>query len=170
MASLMDDLLDVIEKEDKHYQKLIALSTEKKDAIIQADIRRLEDVTTEEQDVAGILKNLETRRGEVLCDMATVLNQNPETLDVQKMITLLEKQPEEQKKLVDLREHLHITLEKMSTVNEQNRLLLEEAIEMVNFDLTLFKSLRQAPETANYDKNAYNTGDLLGNGGFDAKQ
>ena len=41
---------------------------------------------------------------------------------------------------------------------------------MVNFDLTLFKSLRQAPETANYDKNAYNTGELLGSSGFDAKQ
>ena len=58
----------------------------------------------------------------------------------------------------------------MSAVNEQNRVLLEQALEMVNFDLTLFKSLRQAPETANYDKNAYNTGELLGSSGFDAKQ
>ncbi len=31
-------------------------------------------------------------------------------------------------------------------------------------------SMRQAPETANYDKNAYNTGELLGGSGFDAKQ
>ena len=49
-------------------------------------------------------------------------------------------------------------------------MLLKQAIEMVEFDLTLFRSLRQAPETANYDKNAYNTGTLLGGGGFDAKQ
>jgi hypothetical protein len=40
----------------------------------------------------------------------------------------------------------------------------------VEFDLTLFKSLKQAPETANYDKNAYNTGSLLGSGSFDTSQ
>ena len=41
---------------------------------------------------------------------------------------------------------------------------------MVEFDLTLFKSLKQAPETANYDKNAYNTGELLGSSSFDTSQ
>ena len=41
---------------------------------------------------------------------------------------------------------------------------------MPKLDITLFKSMRQAPETANYDKNAYNTGTLLGGSGFDAKQ
>lgn len=170
MASLMDDLLDVIEKEDNHYRRLIALSIEKKDAIVGSDIRKLEEITNEEQEVTSILKNLETKRTEVLGDMAVVLNQDPETLTVQKMITLLEKQPKEQKALSDLRDRLRHTLDEMSTVNEQNRILLEQALEMVNFDLTLFKSLRQAPETANYDKNAYNTGELLGSSGFDAKQ
>ena len=58
----------------------------------------------------------------------------------------------------------------MQFMNQQNQILLQQALEMVEFDLTLFKSLRQAPETANYDKNAYNTGELLGSGGFDAKQ
>ena len=50
MASLMDDLLDVIEQEEKHYRKLIGLSTDKKNAIIKGDIRTLEDITNEEQD------------------------------------------------------------------------------------------------------------------------
>ena len=170
MASLMDDLLDVIEQEENHYRKLIGLSTDKKDAIIKGDIRTLEDITNEEQDVTSILKNLETKRSGVLADMADVLGQDAETLTVRKMIDLLEKQPNEQKKLSDLCDRLRHTLDEMSAVNEQNRVLLEQALEMVNFDLTLFKSLRQAPEMANYDKNAYNTGELLGSSGFDAKQ
>ena len=58
----------------------------------------------------------------------------------------------------------------MRTMNEQNQALLNQAMEMVEFDLTLLRSMRQAPETANYDKNAYNTGELLGGSGFDAKQ
>ena len=55
-------------------------------------------------------------------------------------------------------------------VNDKNEMLLKQAIEMVEFDISLIKSLRQAPETANYNKNAYNTGTLLGNSGFDFKQ
>ena len=56
----------------------------------------------------------------------------------------------------------------MQSLNEQNSVLIRQAIELNEFDLTLFKSLRQAPETANYDRSAANTGSLLGGGGFDA--
>ena len=58
----------------------------------------------------------------------------------------------------------------MQKINELNSQLLAQAIELAEFDITLFKSMRQAPETANYDRNAYNTGDILGSSGFDAKQ
>jgi hypothetical protein len=51
--------------------------------------------------------------------------------------------------------------------NAQNVVLIQQAIELNEFDLTLFKSMRQAPETANYDKSACNTGTLLGSSGFD---
>ena len=170
MASLMDELLDVIEQEENHYRKLIGYSTEKTDAIVKGDIRRLEDITNLEQDETSVLKNLETKRHTVLSDMAVVLHQDAKELTVQKMIELLDKQPKEQQKLADRRDSLRRTLDEMTTVNERNRVLLEQALDMVNFDLTLFKSLRQAPETANYDKNANNTGDILGSAGFDAKQ
>ena len=170
MASLMDELLDVIEQEENHYRKLIGYSTEKTDAIVKADIRKLEDITNLEQDETSVLKNLETTRQSVLNDMAVVLHQDAEELTVQEMIHLLENQPEEQKKLAERRDSLHRTLDEMTKVNERNRVLLEQALDMVNFDLTLFKSLRQAPETANYDKNPNNTGDILGSAGFDAKQ
>jgi FlgN protein. len=86
------------------------------------------------------------------------------------MIAFLNKQPQEQSKLIDLRDRLRETLEKMAEVNSQNETLLQHAMEMAEFDLTLFRSMRQAPTTANYDSRANNTGDLLGNSGFDAKQ
>ena len=58
--------------------------------------------------------------------------------------------------------------DQMKKLNDQNIILIRQAIELNEFDLTLFKSLRQAPETANYDKTACNTGSLLGSSGFDA--
>ncbi len=170
MASLMDDLLGVLESEEKGYRELIALAQEKRQIIIDADITRLEEITEKEQVIADMLHNQELKRVAVLSDMAVVLGQNAEELTVEKMIDILSRQPEEQEKLMDCRMRLRAALDEMKKWNEQNQVLLQNALEMVEFDLTLFKSLRQAPETANYDSNAYNTGTLLGSSGFDAKQ
>ena len=102
--------------------------------------------------------------------MSVVLGKDEETLTVTQVILLLSKQPKEQKTLTEARDKLIKAATNMQFLNEQNQILLSQAMEMVEFDLTLFKSMRQAPETANYDKNAYNTGDILPSGGFDAKQ
>ncbi len=170
MASLMDDLLGVLESEEKGYRELIALAQDKRQIIIDADITRLEEITEKEQVIADMLHNQELKRVAVLSDMAVVLGQNAKELTVEKMIDILSRQPEEQEKLMDCRMRLRAALDEMKKWNEQNQVLLQNALEMVEFDLTLFKSLRQAPETANYDSNAYNTGTLLGSSGFDAKQ
>jgi hypothetical protein len=86
------------------------------------------------------------------------------------MIDLLDSQPQEQQALTKARDILVEAASKVQFANQQNYILLQQALEMVEFDLTLFKSLKQAPETANYDKNAYNTGSLLGSGSFDTSQ
>ena len=164
MASLMEELLDVLGKEEKQYQELITLASEKTDAVVQGNIEHLTDVTTREQDAASVLLN------RVLTDMATVLGQSPEEMTITKMIGYLNKQPKEQEALTRQRDRLLEAGAKMQQLNRQNEALLKQALEMVEFDLTLLRSTRQAPETANYDKNAYNTGDILGSSGFDAKQ
>jgi hypothetical protein len=166
----MDDLLGILETEEKEYRRLIGLSEQKRQIIIDANIPELEKITEQEQYVTDMLHNLELKRNGVLSDMAVVLGQKSEELTIDKMILILEKQPEEQKKLIELRANLRATLDEMILWNRQNQMLLKNALEMVEFDLNLFKSLRQAPETANYNRAAYNTGDLLGGGGFDAKQ
>jgi len=170
LASLMEDLLDVLEKEEKQYQDLIELGLEKKQAVIKADIQTLEQITAREGDAASVLGNLAKRRTRVLNDMATVLGKEPGEITITKMIGYLEGQPKEQQQLAEIKEKLLATGNKMNTINQQNEVLLKQALEMVEFDLTLLKSMRQAPETANYNRRAYNTGDLLGGGGFDAKQ
>ena len=170
MASLMDSLVEVLEEENVQYEKLVELSKNKKDAIIKADIGTLERITGEEQEVSSNLRNLDIRRDSVLKDMADVLGKDFEEMTITKLIGYLEQQPKEQERLSKVRAKLLTTGGQMQEWNKKNETLLNQALEMVEFDLTLFKSMRQAPETANYDKNAYNTGDLLGNSGFDAKQ
>ena len=74
--------------------------------------------------------------------------------------------------LAEVHDKLHVTISQMQSINAQNRELLTGALEMVEFDLNLFQSMRRAPETANYNKGAYNAGNIMGvdAGRFDAKQ
>ena len=60
----------------------------------------------------------------------------------------------------------------MERINEQNRELIKNALEMVEFDLNVLQSMKAAPATANYTKGAYTTIDAMGvnEGRFDAKQ
>lgn len=170
MASLMEELLDALKEEEKQYEALIELGGVKRDAVVKADIETLGEVTAKEQEAASALLNLSNKRTQVLCDMATVLGKEPKDMTINKMIEYLAGQPKEQELLKARRDRLLDVGKQMQTINRQNENLLKQALEMVEFDLTLLKSMRQAPETANYNKNAYNTGDLLGGGAFDAKQ
>ena len=170
MASLMENLLSILDRENSEYEHLIELSTAKRQIIIDGNIPGLEEITGQEQDITSNIKNLENKRREVINDMAIVLSKDAKDLTLTNMIAFLNKQPKEQEKLREIQERLKGTIEQMVEINQQNEALLQQALEMVEFDLTLFKSLRQAPTTANYDKNAYNTGDILGSSGYDAQQ
>ena len=170
MASLMDNLVEVLEEENTQYKRLVELSKNKKEAIIKAEIAELEEITGMEQDISSLLRNLDIRRDAVLKDMADVLGKDFKEMTITRLIGYLEQQPKEQERLSIIRDQILETGNEMQAWNKRNEVLLNQALEMVEFDLTLFKSMRQAPETANYNKDAYNTGDLLGGSGFDAKQ
>ena len=170
MASLMDDLVQVLESENEQYRKLAELSKEKKQVIIDANVPALEKIVDLEQDVTSRIQNLDNHRRKVMRDMAVVLNKKEKDFTLDTVIEMLDGQPKEQERLQNVKKRLKTTLAEVRKINEQNQTLLNQALDMVEFDLTLFRSMRTAPETANYNKNAYNTGEILGGGGFDAKQ
>lgn len=73
MASLMEDLINVLNQEEEQYQGLIELGKKKREVVIRADIKTLDEITATEQEVASNLQNLAKKRARVLNDMATVL-------------------------------------------------------------------------------------------------
>lgn len=170
MASLVEELLVGMKKEESCYARLLELSETKKQAIIKGAVADLEEVTATEESISSDLKNLENKRMGILQDMAVVLGHDGEQFTVTNVIEQLQTQPKEQSELTAARDGLVDVATRLQTANAQNSILLQQALEMVEFDLTLFKSLKQAPETANYDKNAYNTGELLGSSNFDTSQ
>lgn len=166
----MEELITCYEDEIDQYTELVKISTEKTAIIVKGDIETLENYTNKEQEITSRIKNIDNKRIKKTKEMANVINKNADDLTITNLISYLKNRPEEQEELIDIRTRLKTVLERMKQVNDENAVLLKQAMEMVEFDLMLFKSMRQAPETANYDKRAYNTGTLLGSGGFDAKQ
>lgn len=170
MASLIDELIDVLENEEKEYQDLILLSREKTPVIVKGDLEKLQKITDAEQIVIGKINKLEKKRTEVAKDIALVLARDEETLKISDIIEILEKQPEEQKRLVEVYEKLKDTLNKISTVNEMNKSLINESLDFIGYNMNLLKGAYQEPEMGNYTKKAFNTTPVLGTGVFDAKQ
>lgn len=172
MASLIENLMTTLEAEIKEYEKLLDLSTKKTPVIIEGDFEKLTKITDDEQNVIDCIASLDSKRISVTKDIADVINKDVETLKLTTLIGILEKQPEEQSRLAKICDRLTSVVNNVRLINDNNRELINHSLEMVDFDLNLLRSMRQAPETNNYGADAINSGSFLGSagGGFDAKQ
>ncbi|MCM1184614.1 MAG: flagellar protein FlgN [Roseburia sp.] len=172
MASLLENLIDVLDRENTEYEALSVLAGDKTSAIVKGDIEALGKITEDEQEIVGKIQTIEKQRNKILADIANVVNRDVATLKLINLIQMLEKMPSQQEKLVDVHERLKETTENLKTINERNQMLLMDKLEMVDFNLNMIRALKSAPQTANYSKDAYTNGSALGifHGGFDAKQ
>ncbi|MBR1471985.1 MAG: flagellar protein FlgN [Lachnospiraceae bacterium] len=171
MASLMENIVEVLEKENTEYQSLIKLSEEKSPVIIKGDLPNLNRITEAEQIIVARIQKLEKERMQTMKDIAEVTNYKAD-IKLGDLIEMMGKHPSEQARLRDLHDRLKATMGRMKQVNEQNRDLLRNSLEMVQFEMNLLQSLKTAPETADYNSSAYSTGTIMGSGTkrFDAKQ
>ncbi len=172
MASLMETLIEVLEKENQEYKNLLELSIKKTPAIVSDDVKALAQITDEEQFIVSRINHLDNQRNEAVNDIANVLNKDVTKLKIADLIKMLAARPQEQAKLASVFDELRMNVHAVKRVNEQNRELIESALEMVQFNMQVIQSLNKAPETANYNRGACNTGDVIGtvNKAFDAKQ
>ncbi len=171
MASLIEELIETLNRENEEYGKLLELSRRKASVIVSRDIPALEKITDDEQIVVSAIGNLDSKREQVTRDIADVINKDVESLKLSVLIELLAKQPKEQKALSDVHDRLKVTVDSVRKINENNRQLIEQSLEMVEFDINMARAMRQAPETNNYGRSAVSVGETLGSvSGFDAKQ
>ena len=169
MASLIDELIDVLEQENKEYETLMLLSKEKTPVIVKGDLEKLQKITAVEQDFVVKIKNLENKRTEVMKDIGTVLSQDPDGIKITDIIGLLGKQPNEQKRLSEIHDRLLTTLNNVKTNNEINDNLIKESLELIEFNLNLVTSVYQDTGISIYNKNAQNVSAIGAAGIFDKK-
>jgi flagellar biosynthesis/type III secretory pathway chaperone len=167
----MEELINTLGQESEEYDRLLDLSLKKTPVIVSADLEALGKITDEEQLVLSRLSHVEKKREECMKDIANVVNRDVNTLKLGDLITLLSSRPQEQKKLAVLHDKLSETIKQMRRSNEQNKQLIESSLELIQFDMNVIQAMKAAPETANYTKNAYASGDVMGvsSGRFDSK-
>ena len=172
MASLMEVLIDVLEQENQEYEKLLSLSMRKTSVIVSENLEELTKITDEEQFIVSRINNLDNQRNEAVNDIASVLNKDVEKLKIVDLIRMLSARPEEQEKLAIVFDKLRENVRGVKRANEQNRELIKDALELVQFNMNVLQSMNKAPESENSNSGAYNTGEMIGTSHmtFEAKQ
>ena len=166
MASLIENLITILEQESELYEQLIKESMDKTPVIVSNDLQRLSEANDREQRIVDEITSISHKRNQALGEIATVLGKDADTITVSEVIELMAKQPEFQHPLIAVRDKMLKQADLLRQVN-----LLKESLEMTEYSINLMQSLNQAPETANYNKGSY-SGATLGGAysSFDAKQ
>lgn len=171
MASLIEELIDTLDREEKIYADLIPVQEEKIRAVVANDLDALGRLSDQEQKMVDKVGNLENKRIRVSNDIATVLGKVPGTMNLEQIAAALKNQPAEQKQLQMLHDRLRRTIARLQELNVQNKELLKEALEMVEYNMNVIRSTRMSSGSSNYSSSAAQV-DMpdMGAGMFDAKQ
>jgi flagellar biosynthesis/type III secretory pathway chaperone len=114
---------------------------------------------------------LEGKRERVASDIATVLGKNPDAINLKEIISALQNQPGDQRKLQDVHDRLRRTVLRLQDINNQNKQLLKESMEMVDFNMNVIRSTRMSSGSSNYSSDASEVAGMAPpHGIFDAKQ
>ena len=171
MASLMEELMVTLDEEEKIYRQLIPIEQDKTRAIIASDLKTLQDITVAEHELVDRTSALEGKRERIVVDIATVLGKNPKTINLNEIVGMLKNQPEDQKKLQKVHDRLRKTVLQLQDINDQNKELLKESIDMVEFNMNVIRSTRMSSGSSNYSSDASEVAGMAPQHGmFDAKQ
>ncbi|MCR5521545.1 MAG: flagellar protein FlgN [Lachnospiraceae bacterium] len=171
MAGLISELVNVMTSENDLYKELIPIASQKTRVIIDNDLNALQEITDKEQRAIERINALERKREEVIKNIGTVLSRDPETLDMKSLIEIMKKQPAEKDALCRIHDELTRTLKTLVTINDRNKLLIEQSLEMIDFNINLIQSTRMSPGVSNYTRGAHeDQASSSGTGMFDAKQ
>ncbi len=171
MASLIENLISVLEEESNLYELLTEESLNKTPVIVANDLKRLAEANAREQKIVDDITAVSHKRDKALTEIATVLGKDANTITVSEVIHAMEKQPEFQHPLIVVKDKMVKQVEELRRINLHNQELLKEALEMTEYSINLVQSLNQVPETANYSGASY-SGATLGSArsSFDTKQ
>lgn len=171
MASLIEELIQTLEQQCELYKLMIPTAEEKTKVIINNNLKELQELTEKEQLMVERVYVLEKKREEIIRNIGTVVSKDPETIHISTVIQMMEKQPNEQSQLSNIHDNLKKTIQKLVEVNNRNKSLIQQSLEMIEFNMNFIQSTRMSPGNLSYTKGASQLDTpALQTGMFDAKQ
>lgn len=171
MASLIDELIDVLNAEYETYNALIPIARDKTQIIVENDIVRLQNVTAKEQESIDKITSLENKRAKVMDNIKTVLGKKDMNLNLSTLVGLLDDKQKEKRALSEIHDKLKNTVNILVDINNRNKSLIQQSLEMIEFNMNFLQSTRMSPGDNTYTKSAsQNNEQNLQTGMFDAKQ
>lgn len=171
MASLMEELITALRSERDIYEELIPISEGKTAVLVEGDLQELQRVTELEQNLLDQAYAVGKKREDIISNIGVVLNRDPQELELAVLTKLLGKQPEEKKQLSEIHDSLKSVMNRLIAVNQKNKELIENSLEMIEFNMNFIQSTRMSPGSNNYNRNASsNAGTDIGPGAFDTRQ
>ncbi len=170
MAGLTDELLSVLNEEEKLYEELLPYAEQKSAVIVENNIKKLEEITEFEQLSTEKLKKLEKQREEIMKNIRIVLNIKTPEFKLEDLINKLDRQPEVQKNLREVKARLKTTISTLEDYNFRNGKLLKSSLEIAEYGLNVIRSTKSYIGN-NYTRRAGQfDAQIMQPGTFDAKQ
>lgn len=171
MASLIEELITVLTEETAIYEELVPIAEEKSQTIIDNDLPKLQAITDREQALVDRVTALERKRMGVITNIGYIVGKPAAQIKVNDIIHFLDKQPKEQKELSVLHDRLKHSIQTLIDINNRNRSLIQQSLEMIEFNMNFIQSTRMSPGNNNYNRGAMNQDSLNSQTRmFDAKQ
>jgi flagellar biosynthesis/type III secretory pathway chaperone len=162
MPGLVENLIETLNKEADLYAELVELSEQKKQCIINNDVEGLRQIVAKENTTTSRAIREDKERVVHIKDICLVLNKKEADMTLSHLVVLLEGQPEHED-LTAVVERLKELATTLKSLNEDNKILLEFALEYIDYNMNVIHSSIDAGPVA-YDRGGH---EIVGEtGGF----
>ncbi|MDD9899340.1 MAG: flagellar protein FlgN [Candidatus Melainabacteria bacterium] len=153
----MDYLLDILDKETEVYSNYLDLAVQKKKALVENDIDKLEQITDQEKNLSTKVLALEAARVEFLREQGF-----PPSIQLSELLPELDSKQRDQVK--DKAEGLKKVLTECKKFTETNMALMKQSSNYINHMIKIFTSTingnKPAVYTAKGEENKFEAGKI----------
>ncbi len=146
--NIYTQLHDILSTEYQLYKQLNQIALDKKDVIIENNIVELGVLVKNDESIISELRAMEKERNTIIINICNKHNKDVEDISFQKLIKDIP--APWQDKLSNIRILLLEIIDELHDQNEQNKMLVTEAIKLNNISINMFLEALE-PHNAIYD-------------------
>ncbi|MCL2171348.1 MAG: flagellar protein FlgN [Defluviitaleaceae bacterium] len=144
MAGLIHELMENLTGVMQIYGELTALAQEKRGSIVANDIANIKRITQLETTAVARGAKADKERAIIIKDVCQVLGRKEESLTLTQLADIIKNQPEYEA-YAALVESLKAALADLSAANEDNRILVANALDYIEFNINAVRSAMESP-------------------------